>query len=59
MIYLLITFLVVMLTAVLAFLIISVSLQEANDPSESRPEDLTEFEKRHVHRTDLFPRARV
>ncbi len=33
--------------------LLSVGLQEADDPQESNPEDLTEFEKRHTHRTDV------
>lgn len=45
------------LLAGIAGVMVCVSLQEADDPSESRPEDLSEFEKRHVHRTDILPRA--
>jgi len=33
--------------------LLHIGLQEADDPSETRPEDLTKFEKRHVHRADL------
>lgn len=33
--------------------LLSVGLQEADDPDESNPEDLTEFEKRHTHRSDI------
>jgi hypothetical protein len=33
--------------------ILSVGLQEAGDPDESDPEDLTEFEKRHTDRPDV------
>ncbi|NNE00347.1 MAG: hypothetical protein HKN47_23765 [Pirellulaceae bacterium] len=32
---------------------LSTGLQEADDPSESRPEDLSAFEKRHTHRPDV------
>lgn len=46
-----------MLLAMLSVSALCVSLQEADDPTETRPEDLSEFEKRHVHRTDIFPRA--
>jgi len=35
--------------------LMSVGLQEADDPHESDPEDLTEFEKRHTHRSDIHP----
>lgn len=45
------------LLAGIAGVMVCVSLQEADDPSESRPEDLSEFEKRHVHRTDILPRV--
>lgn len=55
--YVLITLAVLMLMAVIAGITVCVSLQEANDPSESSPEDLSEFEKRHVHRPDVLPRA--
>ena len=33
--------------------ILLVGLQEAEDPTESRPEDLSQFERHHVHRSDL------
>jgi hypothetical protein len=33
--------------------LMSVGLQEADDPHESDPGDLTEFEKRHTHRPDV------
>lgn len=33
--------------------LVSTGLQEADDPSESSPDDLTGFEKRHTHRTDI------
>lgn len=46
-----------MLLAAIAGITVCVSLQEANDPSESSPEDLSEFEKRHVHRSDILPRV--
>lgn len=53
MLYLLISFLIVMLAAVLSFLMLSVGLQEASDPAECPLEDLSAFEKRHVHRSDI------
>ncbi|WP_164101287.1 hypothetical protein [Candidatus Laterigemmans baculatus] len=59
MVYLLLGFLIVMVAALISFLVISVSLQEANDPVECPPEDLSEFEKRHVHRADILRRPRV
>lgn len=31
----------------------NIGMQEANDPSETRPEDLTKYERRHVHRADV------
>ena len=37
----------------LAWALLSTGLQEADDPSESRPEDLTNYEKRHTHRSDI------
>ena len=33
--------------------LLQIGLQEADDPEESHPEDLTEYEKRHVHRSDV------
>lgn len=45
------------LLAMISVSAICVSLQEAGDPSEARPEDLSEFEKRHVRRTDIPRRA--
>ena len=44
---------VVLIISLEAFGLLSTGLQEADDPSESRPEDLTEFEKRHTHRADV------
>ncbi len=35
--------------------LLSVGLQEADDPHESDPDDLTEFEKQHTHRSDVHP----
>jgi hypothetical protein len=37
----------------LSLALLSVGMQEADDPSETRPEDLTGYEKRHVHRADM------
>ena len=37
----------------LSLALLSVGMQEADDPSETRPEDLTGYEKRHVHRVDM------
>lgn len=39
--------------AALYLTIFRIGLQEAGDPAESRPEDLTEYEKRHVDRPDV------
>ena len=33
--------------------VLLVGLQEAGDPTESRPEDLSSFEKHHVRRSDM------
>ena len=44
---------VVVIIGALYWALVSVGLQEANDPHESDPEDLTEFEKRHTHRSDV------
>jgi hypothetical protein len=37
----------------LYFTLRDIGLQEANDPVESRPDDLTEYEKQHVDRPDV------
>jgi hypothetical protein len=37
----------------LYLLMLRIGLQEANDPAESRPEDLTDYEKHHVNRPDV------
>ncbi len=42
-----------MLVGILYWTLRSVGLQEAGDPQESDPEELTEFEKRHTHRSDV------
>lgn len=52
------TFLVLIATATifltLLFIMLTlVGLQEANDPDESHPEELTRFEKEHVDRPDV------
>lgn len=57
MVYMFIGLAGLILLAGIAGVMVCVSLQEADAPSESRPEDLSEFEKRHVHRTDILPRA--
>lgn len=44
---------VVVILGGLYWALMSVGLQEADDPHESDPEDLTEFEKRHTHRSDV------
>ena len=44
---------VVVIIGALYWALVSVGLQEADDPHESDPEDLTEFEKRHTHRSDV------
>ena len=43
--------------AALYFTLFRIGLQEAGDPTESRPEDLTEYEKQHVDRADVDPQA--
>ncbi len=42
-----------LIVGVLYWTLFSVGLQEADDPDESEPEDLTEFEKHHTHRPDV------
>ena len=37
----------------LYLVMLRIGLQEANDPAESRPEDLTVYEKHHVERPDV------
>ena len=32
--------------------LVHIGLQEANDPTETRPEDMSKYERRHVHRAD-------
>jgi len=44
---------VVLVVGLVAWGLVSTGLQEADDPSESGPEDLTEFEKRHTNRSDV------
>jgi hypothetical protein len=45
-------FLGLFVTAIACIAVFFVDLQEAADPSQSRIEDLTEFEKRMVGRSD-------
>lgn len=44
---------ILLVLAVVYWGLLSVGLQEADDPDNTRPEDMTEFEKRHTHRTDV------
>lgn len=44
---------VALVVGVVFWALLSTGLQEADDPTESRPQDLTQYEKRHTHRTDV------
>ncbi|MCA9216686.1 MAG: hypothetical protein KDB27_26635 [Planctomycetales bacterium] len=46
-------FVVALIAGVVFWGLLSTGVQEADDPTESRPEDLTEYEKRHTHRSDV------
>ena len=37
----------------LYFALRNIGLQEAEDPTESHPEELTNYEREHVHRADV------
>lgn len=44
---------VALIVGALHWTLTSVGLQEADDPNESSPEDLTDYEKRHTERSDV------
>ena len=45
------------ITSVLIYALMLIGLSEAEDPSQCRPEDMSDFEKRHVHRKEALPIA--
>jgi hypothetical protein len=47
-------FLGALITSVLIYALLLIGLSEAEDSSQCRPEDMSDYEKRHVHRKDAL-----